>query len=396
MGIHIATLALTLACAMLPRIISAQILFSENWNSGSIDPAKWSIRGGTPNAIALEVPNASSAGDFALALRGTQDPDFPGTNPTWLDNIMSTMEFDRGDQVGMQFKGWNKPLSNAQFGVHGGFHHISLPPPTQQHYAQDLLCTPEAIFDYVVNDIRASESGDYIQDGPSFFVATAAIKAITKNSAATFRVTLDSVQGALWEVIIPPTNPAHSIGMGDAEVIVGRDTRGIPNLGEFSGHPNDAINDQILNAIGFGQFAGAAGTTYVDDIVEFGPDGPGLNGDFNLDEKVDAADYVVWRKADDSQAGYDLWRTNFGAMTGSGSLLRDGGAVPEPSTLFFSAVHSSPLASYVVATGPNCAFWASTASCPAAGSTEVNQPSSREIKSQQRCGLDSLLFTRGS
>lgn len=35
-------------------------------------------------------------------------------------------------------------------------------------------------------------------------------------------------------------------------------------------------------------------------------------GDFNCDGSVNAADYVVWRKQDGSQAGYNEWRSNFG------------------------------------------------------------------------------------
>jgi hypothetical protein len=66
-------------------------------------------------------------------------------------------------------------------------------------------------------------------------------------------------------------------------------------------------------------------------------------GDFNQDGTVDAADYVVWRKSDGTQTGYDAWRTNFGI-----SLLADGGsalpsaeslpAVPEPSTLMIACI----------------------------------------------------------
>jgi hypothetical protein len=57
-----------------------------------------------------------------------------------------------------------------------------------------------------------------------------------------------------------------------------------------------------------------------------------LNGDFNGDGAVDAADYVVWRKGlgtthfpDD----YNAWRAQFGETAGNGSLL--GTAVPEPT-----------------------------------------------------------------
>jgi autotransporter-associated beta strand protein len=76
----------------------------------------------------------------------------------------------------------------------------------------------------------------------------------------------------------------------------------------------------------------------------------GLPGDFNSDGKVDAGDYVMWRKndgtnnalANDGGLGtpigpghYDLWRANFGNPPGAGSGRGLGGAaaVPEPSTI---------------------------------------------------------------
>ena len=76
----------------------------------------------------------------------------------------------------------------------------------------------------------------------------------------------------------------------------------------------------------------------------------GLSGDFNNDGKVDAADYVSWRKNNGTNnalpndnglgtpitsAHYDLWRANFGNPpgSGSGSGLAGNQAVPEPATL---------------------------------------------------------------
>ncbi len=71
----------------------------------------------------------------------------------------------------------------------------------------------------------------------------------------------------------------------------------------------------------------------------------GLPGDFNTDGKVDAADYVTWRKsgtnplpndngAVDAAARYTVWRQNFGNPpgAGSGSGLEAGGTVPEPAS----------------------------------------------------------------
>ncbi len=75
----------------------------------------------------------------------------------------------------------------------------------------------------------------------------------------------------------------------------------------------------------------------------------GLPGDFNSDGKVDAGDYVTWRKndgtnnalANDNGLGvpvgpghYTLWRNNFGNPPGAGSSGGlSGGAVPEPASL---------------------------------------------------------------
>lgn len=71
--------------------------------------------------------------------------------------------------------------------------------------------------------------------------------------------------------------------------------------------------------------------------------GGGLDGDYNNNGTVDAADYVLWRDnlgtntvlPNDSFGGvigqnqYDQWKNNFGATVGSGSAA----PVPEPTTL---------------------------------------------------------------
>jgi autotransporter-associated beta strand protein len=78
----------------------------------------------------------------------------------------------------------------------------------------------------------------------------------------------------------------------------------------------------------------------------------GLPGDFNSDGKVDAGDYVTWRKnngtnnalANDNGLGtpigpahHALWRSNFGNPPGAGSGL-GAGAVPEPSGVLLIVV----------------------------------------------------------
>ncbi|HEX2477590.1 MAG TPA: PEP-CTERM sorting domain-containing protein, partial [Lacipirellulaceae bacterium] len=58
-----------------------------------------------------------------------------------------------------------------------------------------------------------------------------------------------------------------------------------------------------------------------------------IPGDYNNDGAVNAADYVVWRKTDGTQSGYNTWRTNFGRTSGSGAALGDASSVPEPAGL---------------------------------------------------------------
>ena len=65
----------------------------------------------------------------------------------------------------------------------------------------------------------------------------------------------------------------------------------------------------------------------------------GLAGDYNHNGTVDAADYVVWRETDGTQAGYDTWRAHFGQAVGGGSgALADSAAVPEPSGILLLLV----------------------------------------------------------
>ncbi len=69
---------------------------------------------------------------------------------------------------------------------------------------------------------------------------------------------------------------------------------------------------------------------------------PSVPGDYNLDGTLDAADYIVWRKIDGTQAEYDTWCANFGNTAGSGSALPSAeplsAAVPEPGTIVLLAM----------------------------------------------------------
>jgi hypothetical protein len=75
-------------------------------------------------------------------------------------------------------------------------------------------------------------------------------------------------------------------------------------------------------------------------VVAYGAIPPvGLQGDYNNDGSVDAADYVVWRKTIGTPAAYNVWRSNFGAGAGSGGGGQSS-AVPEPATWSISCLAS--------------------------------------------------------
>ena len=92
-----------------------------------------------------------------------------------------------------------------------------------------------------------------------------------------------------------------TVGGTIASIIKGRGGRGTAN--QVSWSPGSSLGIDTTNAGGTLTYSGTIG----------GFRSVTVSGDYNHDSKVDAADYVVWRKSDGSQSGYDTWRANFGA-----------------------------------------------------------------------------------
>ena len=89
-----------------------------------------------------------------------------------------------------------------------------------------------------------------------------------------------------------------------------------------------------------------AKVTYTNFV--FGTGIPAVEGDYNNNGVVDAADYVLWRNGgplqNDPTPGvqdpedYTFWRSRFGADTPIGPGLSAGSAVPEPTTSLLGLV----------------------------------------------------------
>ena len=94
------------------------------------------------------------------------------------------------------------------------------------------------------------------------------------------------------------------------------------------GATNIGIDTIRVTAYGTGSSTDGSKEFFFDNLMI-----TGLAGDYNRDGTVDAADYVVWRKNDGSQSGYDTWRAHFGLTAGNGSGASANAAVPEPRSL---------------------------------------------------------------
>jgi hypothetical protein len=106
-----------------------------------------------------------------------------------------------------------------------------------------------------------------------------------------------------------------------------------PTVAELA---NVRIKLVVLNTNG----TGTARLDY-DEVTGLAP--ASIQGDYNNNGVVDAADYVLWRNGGPLQnevdtpgtinaADYTAWRARFGNVSGSGSIL--GNAIPEPGACF--------------------------------------------------------------
>ncbi|MEX0642554.1 MAG: PEP-CTERM sorting domain-containing protein [Pirellulales bacterium] len=131
-----------------------------------------------------------------------------------------------------------------------------------------------------------------------------------------------------WQIVSPTASDLSELNLTSSTMFSEGNTRSL-GTGYIPGAPEDAGLTFNYNLAG--------GATVV-GLVEYVSGG--LDGDYNGDGTVDAADYVIWRKGgspDSSQAGYNLWRANFGQPLGSGATVELGSistvtAVPEPTT----------------------------------------------------------------
>jgi sugar lactone lactonase YvrE len=115
-------------------------------------------------------------------------------------------------------------------------------------------------------------------------------------------------------------------------------------LGVFNGTGN--ITRYAYNGTLLGTFAVPSEHGFTEATAFVAVPTPSSGGDFNGDGIVDAADYVMWRKASPTnESGYDDWQANFGESEAASSAPPGANPVPEPVAvmLLFIAVLSCSL-----------------------------------------------------
>ena len=108
--------------------------------------------------------------------------------------------------------------------------------------------------------------------------------------------------------------------------------------GLFGTFANVANGQRLATSDGLGSFLvnyGPGSIFNPNHIVLSAFQTAALPGDFNLDGKVDAADYVRWRKGlgtNYTPAHFNIWRAHFGQTAGSTSGVSANTTLPEPAT----------------------------------------------------------------
>jgi hypothetical protein len=143
------------------------------------------------------------------------------------------------------------------------------------------------------------------------------------------------------------TGAVHLIAReGNALEVAAADFRTISTLNFLTISGNGDGRTSAFNDLGQLAFSatftdGSAGV-FVSDLVANSV----LPGDFNHNGRVDAADYVVWRKTDPTnQSAYNTWRSHFGQPSGGGSAssMADTQTAPEATSLLLLGVGSLSL-----------------------------------------------------
>ncbi len=216
---------------------------------------------------------------------------------------------------------------------------------------RDTMDMNTGLFNFLGGTLHVEEfDGNLVNQGgilaPGPFIGSTAVTGnYTHQSAATLQIGIaGTIPGALHDFV---SVAGTALLAGELELALINSFEPDPDdefvvfntdsllLGTIS---NVASGQRLATTDGLGSFLVHYGptSTFNANRVVLTDFLPTLPGDYNDDGTVNAADYVLWRRNDGTQAGYDTWRDNFGQPAGSGSGLGATGSasatVPEPAS----------------------------------------------------------------
>lgn len=202
--------------AATPRHAESQILFVEDWNSGSIDPAKWTVQlaSGGPFVFDLGAAGIGPSGDYGLFLRDASFSYTAGVRSTSSfsrtagpDGVKASFKLFRDQGTSLDYTSVSGPWTktNSPSGALSDLEDIEAGISTNQPNART----------YYVENAPAGNNWATTPLSNAFYAAFA--NATSKGSALDVTVTLGSSTGALieWSVNNGPTNiEFNTIGLG--------------------------------------------------------------------------------------------------------------------------------------------------------------------------------------
>jgi hypothetical protein len=181
-----------------------------------------------------------------------------------------------------------------------------------------------------------------------------------QNAAATLAIELGGTAAGTFDRLLAPAVTLNlgtlSVSLVDGFVPLPSDTFVIldaTNLTTNTRFGNTPVSGGPANTgvltMPFGTFLVTYDYTTNDTVTLSNFMATGLAGDFNEDDKVDAADYVVWRKnganplpndngLTTAADRFNLWRANFGNMSPGGGSSTSQGSVPEPGSVLLALI----------------------------------------------------------
>ena len=260
-------------------------------------------------------------------------------------------------KVDTAFQGGTDRVAGGEFPTSGAFQQISENPGFFSESSIGLGIQPNDVITYNILDNLE------FWDGTSFTTPIAGTQILIENTGNTPDTIVGTATGEqLGDPILGHNFIDRSDSFGDIHTHIDFEleidgSTALPTFGAYGmlmslGTDRSGINDSDPFYLVFN--FGLSSQDFDDAIIEFDQllDAPDvLEGDFNDDGQVDAADYTVWRDnlgGDESTinnagngmngvdaADYDLWESSYGNSLASAASAT---AVPEPSTLLILSI----------------------------------------------------------